>query len=123
MKTMKNGNWRPYPGALTNQEYKDWVNERNARWGLIPPINKEETKNGMQPNEDARGVSAGIVCNELNGAGPERTEGPKPPQGPSEWEGDALLFTIPSLPGLSEERVGEMDDGVPKTWEADEVGV
>jgi hypothetical protein len=105
------------------QEFKDWVNERNARWGLIPRIRKENEKDGMQPNQDARGISAGVVRNEPDGIRPKGPEGSETPPGSTEPETDAVLFNIPPLQALPPEGTGTVDDGVPQTWEVDEIGV
>ena len=106
------------------QEFKAWVNERNARWGLIPRTRKENEKDGMQQRkQDSRGVPAGVVHHEPDGVGPEGPQGPEAPSRPPEPETDALLFTLPSLPGLPKGRIGTVDVGVLETWEADEVGV
>jgi hypothetical protein len=101
------------------QEFKAWVNNRNALWGLIPRIRKENEKDGMQQwEQDSRGVFAGVVRHEPDGVGPQRPEGSEAPSRPSEPETDALLFPLLTLPCLPEERVGEVDVGVPETWEA-----
>ena len=121
---MKNVKWKHSPGSLTNQQFKDWVNERNARWGLTPPVQKEEEQDGMQQRkQDARGVSTGVVCQESDGIGSKGPEGPETPSRSSERKEDALLFDIPPMQALPSEGTGTVDDGIPQTWEVDEVGV